>query len=122
METLNAFFEKIRSDKNLQKKVAEFAEKEDTDGMIAFAKENGVLDEDIEKMDQLQNDFKSQLTDEELETVAGGYPNCRLYDSYVSVNDYKYGSCLYKGKVVWSDWKEGDPYTAPGEMPPERKN
>lgn len=72
MKTLNAFFEKVKADENLQKKVAEFGENKDQDGMMIFMKEKGVSDEDIEKAFQSLNASTSQLCDEELDAVTGG--------------------------------------------------
>ena len=63
-EQLKAFLEKVKGDTSLQEKLKEAA---DSDAVVAIAKEAGLMisADDLAKA-------KSELSDEELEDVAGG--------------------------------------------------
>ena len=63
-EQLKAFLEKVKGDTSLQEKLKEAA---DSDAVVAIAKEAGLMisADDLAKA-------KSELSDEELEAVAGG--------------------------------------------------
>ena len=74
-EQLNAFLEKVKSDNSLQEKLNGAA---DADAVVEIAKEAGfsITAEDIQSMPV------KELSDEELETAAGGWSrhpiNCVL--------------------------------------------
>jgi predicted ribosomally synthesized peptide with nif11-like leader len=64
-EQLKAFIEKLKADTNLQEKLKAAA---DSDAVLAIAKEAGFSI----SADVLKNAHKSELSDEEMEGVAGG--------------------------------------------------
>lgn len=74
METLKAFYEKVKSDENLQREIKNLSENNDKDGFIELAKLNGVSDNGIKIM--MDVSFKvsesDSLSDKELEAIAGG--------------------------------------------------
>ena len=72
-EQLKAFLEKVKADTSLQEKLKAAA---DSDAVLAIAKEAGFSI----SADDLKN-AQSELSDEELEGMAGGGPNpswCRV--------------------------------------------
>jgi predicted ribosomally synthesized peptide with nif11-like leader len=69
-EQLKSFLEKVKADTSLQEKLKAAA---DADSALAIAKESGfaITAEDIQSM-QSSTDLSTDLSDEELEGVAGG--------------------------------------------------
>ena len=66
-EQLKAFLEKVKDDTSLQEKLKAAA---DSDAILAVAKDAGFSI----SADDLKNAPQEELSDEELESVAGGYP------------------------------------------------
>ena len=66
-EQLKAFLEKVKADTSLQEKLKAAA---DSDAVLAIAKDAGFSI----SADDLKNAPQEELSDEELESVAGGYP------------------------------------------------
>jgi predicted ribosomally synthesized peptide with nif11-like leader len=71
LESAKAFMERMKTDADFNKKVIEC---KDQEARMAFAKSAG-YDFTKEDMDLL----KAELSDEELESVTGGYNSCYLY-------------------------------------------
>ena len=74
-EQLKAFLEKLKDDSSLQEKLKAAT---DTDAVLAIAKEAGFSI----SVDDLKN-AQSELSDEELEGVAGGGAATRLIDPWI---------------------------------------
>ena len=70
-EQLKAFLEKVKGDNNLQEKLKAAG---DADGVVAIAKEAGFSI----SADDLKN-AQSEISEEELENVAGGACTSRLF-------------------------------------------
>ena len=72
-EQLKAFLEKVKADTSLQEKLKAAA---DSDAVLAIAKEAGfaITAEDIQSMQSA-----TDLSDDELEGVAGGTRDCAAY-------------------------------------------
>ena len=73
-EQLKAFLEKVKADTRLQEKLKAAS---DADAVVSIAKEEGlsisVDDCDIDDItSRLSNQYKTELSDEELEGLAGG--------------------------------------------------
>ncbi len=66
-EQLKAFIEKVKADTSLQEKLKAAS---DADAVVSIAKEEGFSI----SADDLKN-AQSEISDEELEDVAGGFPN-----------------------------------------------
>ena len=73
-EQLNAFLEKVKGDTSLQEKLNGTA---DADAVVELAKEAGfaISAEDIQSMQSAT----AELSDEELETAAGGRDGCTWF-------------------------------------------
>ena len=78
-DQLKAFLEKVKSDTSLQEKLKGAA---DADAALAIAKEAGfaITAEDIQSMQsssvELDRRYSVELSDEELESAAGGRSTC----------------------------------------------
>jgi predicted ribosomally synthesized peptide with nif11-like leader len=76
MESMFNFIEKIKKDKTLSAKLEKLNAANDRDGIVAFMRENGVSEDDIAKGLEYENSFMtaetSELSDDDLESVAGG--------------------------------------------------
>ena len=69
-EQLKAFLEKVKADTNLQEKLKAVF---NTDEVVALAKDEGFM----LSADEINAEYlKIKLSDEELESVAGGWGNC----------------------------------------------
>ncbi len=76
-EQLKAFLEKVKADTSLQEKLKEAS---DSDAVLAIAKEAGFSI----SADDLKN-AQSEISEEELEGVAGGVPYTQGSDWYCSL-------------------------------------
>ena len=76
-EQLKAFLEKVKGDTSLQEKLKAAA---DSDAVLAIAKESGFSI----SADDLKN-AQSEISEEELEGVAGGVPYTQGSDWYCSL-------------------------------------
>ena len=81
-EQLKAFLEKVQGDTSLQEKLKAAG---DSDAVLAIAKDAGFMI----SADDLKN-AQSEISDEELEGVAGGWGN----DLVFSANRDRSGRCL----------------------------
>ncbi|KZR80703.1 Nitrogen fixation protein of unknown function [Synechococcus sp. MIT S9509] len=73
LEQLKAFLEKVKADTSLQEKLKAAA---DADAVLAIAKEAGFKI----SAEDLKNAQVTELSDEELEGVAGGYQSWDVWD------------------------------------------
>jgi predicted ribosomally synthesized peptide with nif11-like leader len=73
-EQLKAFIEKVKANTSLQEKLKAAA---DSDAVLAIAKEAGfsISADDLKKA-------QSEISEEELEGVAGGIPGCIYWSAY----------------------------------------
>ena len=90
-EQLKAFLEKVQSDTSLQEQLKAAA---NSDAVLAIAKEAGfsISAEDINKA-------QSEISDEELESVAGGYCIWSIFTKYL-------GTCYSCGGTACQRIKE----------------
>ena len=71
-EQLKAFLEKVKEDTSLQEKLKAAANAAESDAVLAIAKEAGFMIS-AEDLKDFKNAQFSEISDEELEGVAGGY-------------------------------------------------
>ena len=73
METLKKFIKKVQSDDQLQKEFVTLVNT-DMETLYTYMRENGVSEEDLQAFKQQEHQFRitGELSDEELESVAGG--------------------------------------------------
>jgi len=109
MDQIKALIEKAQSDKELMAKLDALGEKDaGADEIIALAKEYGITvnAEEIEKL-KSEDEYSSEsgeLTEEELEDVAGGAPSENRYDPKTCKNmtRTKY-NCVGFLTLCWCD-------------------
>jgi predicted ribosomally synthesized peptide with nif11-like leader len=88
-DQLSALLAKLKDDAGLQEKLKGAA---DLDGAVAMAQEAGF---DVSKADWLRYQAKQtlELSDEQLEDVAGGGKKCELRQPWLSQDSYKKVFC-----------------------------
>ncbi|MBQ6132547.1 MAG: Nif11-like leader peptide family RiPP precursor [Lachnospiraceae bacterium] len=86
-------------DKETLKKVSRMSVEE----LASYARENGieVTPEELEKAKERRNKEDSQLSEDELETVAGGLPCFCYFGSYGSESGY--AEILEDGSELWTE-------------------
>ena len=92
-EQLKAFLEKVKGDTSLREKLKAAA---DADAVLAIAKEAGFMisAEDLKNAQSAAEDLTSEISDDEMEGVAGGIFSigrlCRCCPKMLSVTSYYY--------------------------------
>ena len=73
MDSLRKFIEKVQTNEELQGKVVTMSTNDET-ALNALMRDNGVSEEDINSFNKQEHKFSTtgELSDEELENVAGG--------------------------------------------------